>query len=64
MTAKQLKALRTQLHLTQPVLAEKLGVHSMSLSRWETGQRPIPLMAVKLLAYIAREAGVKMPARK
>jgi transcriptional regulator with XRE-family HTH domain len=37
-----LKALRETLGITQTELAEKMGVHSITVSNWETGKRSMP----------------------
>ena len=41
--------------LTQAALAELLGVTWNTVARWETGQRRIPELAVRLLACLGRE---------
>jgi transcriptional regulator with XRE-family HTH domain len=38
----ELRAIRQHLGLTQPVFARQLGVHAISLCRWERGSRPVP----------------------
>ena len=42
MTGEQLKRARKTLGLDQVDLAKKLGVHPMTVSKWETGSSPIP----------------------
>lgn len=42
MTPAELKAWRAAQNLTQPALAALLGIHEMTLSRWERGERIIP----------------------
>lgn len=42
MTPKQLKAFRARHDLTQVQLAERLGVKSNTVARWEGGIHPIP----------------------
>jgi DNA-binding transcriptional regulator YiaG len=42
MTASDMKHRRRALELTQTDLAKRLGVHSMTVSRWERGTVPIP----------------------
>lgn len=52
MTAAALRAARRRLRLSQTELAELLGVSQSQLSRWETGERPIPYaewLAARLL---------------
>jgi DNA-binding transcriptional regulator YiaG len=56
MTPEQLKARRARLGLTQTALAEKIGVTWSTVARWETDQRPIPAIAVRLLDCMARES--------
>jgi DNA-binding transcriptional regulator YiaG len=55
-SAEELKTLRDRLGLTQAELAELIGVGWNTIARWETAQREIPPMAMKLLGYIEREA--------
>ena len=57
MRARELAATRKRLDLTQAALAKALGVHPMTVSRYETGQDPIPVLvalAVEALEYRAR----------
>lgn len=51
-TKVQLKKLRTHLRLTQREMAEKLGVATNTVSRWEQGVHPIPEWARKILRYV------------
>jgi transcriptional regulator with XRE-family HTH domain len=44
-TAAQLKKARAALDWSQGRLAEELGVHPMTVSKWERGEQPIPQMA-------------------
>ena len=44
MTAADLRAWRSRLGLTQARAAELLGVHAITLCRWETGHLPLPPM--------------------
>jgi DNA-binding transcriptional regulator YiaG len=55
MSPVQLKARRAEMGLTQAALAEQLGVTWNTVARWETGQRRIPELAVRLLACLGRE---------
>jgi transcriptional regulator with XRE-family HTH domain len=43
---------RKRHNLTGLELAEMLGVHKSQISRWETGQRQIPLWLEKFLACL------------
>jgi transcriptional regulator with XRE-family HTH domain len=70
MGASELKNLRDWLGLTQSELAEVLGVHRVSLAKWETGEHHVPKSAARLLkrmldrrrpiklAYVLREAAL------
>jgi len=49
MTAPQLKKLRARLGLDQVALARRLGVHPMTVSRWERGVIRIPKATAELL---------------
>lgn len=58
-TPGYIRALRDALGWTQVELAERVGVDSMTVSRWERGAvRPSPA-ATKALARIRREAGAR-----
>lgn len=52
MTAKQFRAERERLKLTQAVLAQRLKVQTNTVTRWETGQRAIPPIVEVALAYV------------
>jgi DNA-binding transcriptional regulator YiaG len=53
MKATDLKKIRAKLGLSQTALAERLGVTRNTVTRWEMGLHPIPLMAIKLLRTLA-----------
>jgi DNA-binding transcriptional regulator YiaG len=55
MSPAELKEIRAQMRLTQVALAEVLGVTWSTVARWETGQRRMPEVAVRLLACLGRE---------
>ncbi len=55
MTGPEVKRLRESLGLRQSDLAERLGVHPMTVSRWERGFVSIPVPAAKLLQVWAAE---------
>jgi transcriptional regulator with XRE-family HTH domain len=59
MNAVQVKRLRKRLRLTQEGLAEAVGVHPMSVSRWERGVVAIPEPTAKLLRLLAAKKGAK-----
>jgi|SRR5882724_9391986 len=46
----ELRNIRHYLHLNQELFAYRLGVHAVSLARWETGARPVPATVM----YLAR----------
>lgn len=52
-----LKRYRDKLGLTQEALATELGVHSVTVSRWETGAREI---VPRLLPVICRKTGIPL----
>lgn len=54
MTPAQLKTLRAALGWSQTRLAEELGVQRNTVTRWEMGLNPVPLMAQRLLALLIR----------
>lgn len=49
MKATELKEIRDRLGMTQSELANVLGVHSMSISKWELGKNPIPVYHASIL---------------
>jgi DNA-binding transcriptional regulator YiaG len=55
MTPSDVKRLRKQLALTQSELADTIGVHAMTVSKWETGVHKIPGPVVKLLQRMLAE---------
>lgn len=57
--AEGIRTLRERLGLTQGKLAELVGVHAMTVSKWERGQlAPAPYQAA-ILAALGRAAGDK-----
>lgn len=52
MDSTTLRSIRSALGWSQTRLAEELGVQRNTVTRWEMGLNPIPLMARKLLAAI------------
>ncbi len=54
-TPKMVKAIRTELELTQEEFAQRIGSSLGSVSRWENGKNKPGKMASKLLA---KEAGI------
>ena len=59
MTPEDMKRRRAVLRWTQARLAEAMGVTWNTVARWETGQRRIPEMAIKLLAYLERDRDLR-----
>jgi DNA-binding transcriptional regulator YiaG len=59
MDADDLKAARARLGLTQAQLAAELGVHAMTVSKWETGQRGIPEPVARLVQRLVTERRTK-----
>jgi DNA-binding transcriptional regulator YiaG len=59
MDADDLKAARARLGLTQAQLAAELGVHAMTVSKWETGQRGIPEPVARLMQRLVTERRTK-----
>jgi DNA-binding XRE family transcriptional regulator len=50
-----LRLSRERLHLTQQQLAYELGVHRITLTRWEAGTHRIPKSAAKLVTRMLNE---------
>ena len=63
MTAEQLKRARKALELEQTELAKRLGVHPMTISKWERGTSPIPKATGELIRLWAATIR-KTPKRK
>jgi len=51
----QLKSIRAQLGWSQARLAEELGVARNTVTRWEMGMHPIPIMAARLVETIKKK---------
>ena len=56
MTPAEFKAARENLGMTQTELAEEWGVNSMTISRYETGARKVPPLAVWALKAMLKGA--------
>jgi DNA-binding transcriptional regulator YiaG len=52
MRKEEFRKLRESVGYTQVELAKAFGVYVRSISRWETGEFPIPKMAELALRYI------------
>jgi transcriptional regulator with XRE-family HTH domain len=59
MDGEELKAARARLGFTQAQLAAELGVHAMTVSKWETGQRGIPEPVARLVQRLVAERRAK-----
>jgi repressor LexA len=57
--SEELRRLRERLGLTQEQLARELGVHRVSVARWETGEHRIPEPVARLLGRLRQEAKAK-----
>lgn len=55
MMRERFRQLRRAMGLSQTVLAEQLGVHMMTVSKWERGVVGIPEPVARLLARLAAE---------
>ncbi|MCI0408898.1 MAG: helix-turn-helix domain-containing protein [Acidobacteria bacterium] len=55
MTPTDLKRIRRQLGLTQEELARRLGVHAVTVARWEADMRGIPEPTARLIRMIRAE---------
>jgi len=51
----EMKRIRDELGLTQEELAEELGVHRVTVARWEAGDRGIPEPVARLLLRIRKD---------
>jgi DNA-binding transcriptional regulator YiaG len=49
MTAKVFAAIRRRLGLTQAELAERVGVHRQTVTRWESGALAVPKAMARLM---------------
>jgi DNA-binding transcriptional regulator YiaG len=54
-TPEELKRGRRQLGMSQTELAEKIGVHGMTVSRWERGTIKVPAPIARLIELLMRE---------
>jgi DNA-binding transcriptional regulator YiaG len=64
-TPEEFKGLREAAGLTQAALAGMVGVHQVTIARWETEMRRIPEMGARLLTLIVEQkrSGKKKPPR-
>jgi DNA-binding transcriptional regulator YiaG len=56
MNAESVKKIRLHLGLTQDQFAAKIGVHRMTVSKWETGANSPTGMALQALERLAQRA--------
>lgn len=56
MTATQMQKARKRLGWSQARLAEALEVHSMTVSKWEREEQPIPKMAELAIRWLESQA--------
>ena len=60
MKGEAIKALRLRLGLTQTELAAEIGVHQVTVARWETGGKtPLPIIQRALADLDARRSRVQ-----
>ena len=63
MKGEAIKALRLRLGLTQTELGAEIGVHQVTVARWETGGiTPIPMVQRALAELDARRSRVQAQA--
>lgn len=56
MKGDELRDVRIGLGLTQEQLGERLGVHRVTVARWESGARVIPLRTIEALQLLAGDS--------
>jgi DNA-binding transcriptional regulator YiaG len=54
MTGKQVRAKRRALGLTQDAFAKRVGVHHVTVSRWETEAVKVPEPVARLIRLLRR----------
>ena len=54
MTAKQLRATRSRLGISQTELGKRLGVAFVTINRWENGHREIPMSVSLALKFLTK----------
>ncbi len=64
MTRQEFKKLRDSIGYSQSQLAREMGLYVRSISRWETGEIPLPKMAELSLKYIAEKIKRKSAKQK
>ena len=61
MTPEEIKSLRQSLDLSQEKFAQKIGVHKITVSRWECGKITPRGLAQKALERLANRVAKKAP---
>lgn len=56
MSENEIKKLRARLHLTQRMLADRIGVEPITISRWETGKSRPSHLALRQLRRLDNRA--------
>jgi DNA-binding transcriptional regulator YiaG len=64
MTSEEFKRQREAAGLTQAQLAGMIGVHPVTIARWETEMRRIPEMAARLLTLIVEQKRTERQSRR
>lgn len=64
MTSEEFKRQREAAGLTQAQLAGMIGVHPVTIARWETEMRRIPEMAARLLTLIVEQKRTERQPRR
>ncbi len=59
MIGSEVRRLREALGLTQAELAEELGVHPITISRWERDKARVPSAAARLLTILVKAKSSK-----
>ena len=56
-TPERIKAIRSELGLSQEALARELGISAATVNRWENGRNKPGQMATKLLELMLEKTG-------
>jgi len=64
MTPKQVRALRKRLGLTQSRFADLIGVHKITVAKWEAGAKGMSATTGTLLRVLARQGTQVVTARR
>ena len=63
MTGQELRRIRNSLGLTQAAFAERIGVTTNTMARWERGEMAIREAMARLVRLLAEAGPVKKPKR-